>query len=269
MATINRNPLFATLSWGLLVGAILLLQTALAQEPQKDAQTEARAVIRKAIAAHGGEANLDKFKKYSMKWEGKRPVENMLWESTNVVTYEMPDKVRIDFEIANPNGGKLELHRVVNGKNGWQWRLPTQLRDLREPLIAAELDEMYAHWVASLVPLSAGPFTFDLIGQSTVDDRDAIGIRVSHKNRPDVNLYFDKTSTLLLKSERRTNDPQTNQEYTAESIYRDHKRFEGVSWPTKRLDKKDGKDLDDNAGRFELSDYRPLEKVEAATFARP
>ena len=53
---------------------------------------------------------------------------------------------------------------------------------------------------------------------------------------------------LVLKSERRTRDPLTGQEFSAESIYRDHKLFDGVFWPTRRIDRRDGKDLEDNAG---------------------
>jgi hypothetical protein len=61
----------------------------------------------------------------------------------------------------------------------------------------------------------------------------------------------------------------TNEEYTAESIYRDHKAFQGVMWPTNRLDRRDGVDLEENAGRFELSEFRAHEKLEEKALARP
>src|SRR5215470_8669151 len=63
----------------------------------EDAQ--ARAIIDKAIQAHGGADKLSQFKAVSAKWFGKHNVENMFyWDAVRVVTYQMPDKIRFDFE---------------------------------------------------------------------------------------------------------------------------------------------------------------------------
>ena len=71
------------------------------------------------------------------------------------------------------------------------------------------------------------------------------------------------------KSERRAKDPVTNREYAAESIYRDHKPFQGVMWSTIRLDRRDGQDLEENSGRFELSEFQAVGKLEESSLARP
>src|SRR5262245_54090422 len=82
---------------------------------------EARAIIDKAIKAHGGADKLSQFKAVSAKWTGKHKVENMFyWDAVYVVTYEMPDKIRFDFDVANPAGGGFAFSRIVNGKKGWQ-----------------------------------------------------------------------------------------------------------------------------------------------------
>jgi hypothetical protein len=78
-----------------------------------------------------------------------------------------------------------------------------------------------------VVPLKDEGFKFALFGDVTVDGKDAVGVRVSCKGRPDINLFFDKGTGLAIKSERRAKDTRTNQEFTAESIYRDHKAFQG------------------------------------------
>src|SRR5262245_13575058 len=81
---------------------------------------EARAVIDKAIKAHGGADKLSQFKAVSAKWAGKRKIENVEYgNAVTVVTYEMPDKIRLDTEVENPKGGKFSFSRVVNGKKGW------------------------------------------------------------------------------------------------------------------------------------------------------
>jgi hypothetical protein len=92
---------------------------------------EARAIIDKAIKAHGGADKLSQFKAVSAKWVGKRKVENVdFWDAVYVVTYEMPDRIRLDAEVENANGGKFAFSRVVNGKKGWLgWARGT--RDLK------------------------------------------------------------------------------------------------------------------------------------------
>src|SRR5262245_4672798 len=180
----------------------------------------------------------------------------------------MPDKIRFDIEVENPKGGTFSFSRVVNGKKGWQGSV-RGTRDLKEAEVAQIVDELYAHWLASLVPLKDKGFELSPLGIVTVDGKDAVGVRVSCKGRPDVNLFFDKQTGLAIKSERRAKDPLTNEEYTAESIYRDHKAFQGVMWPTNRIDRRDGMDLEENSGRFELSEFQALGKLAESSLARP
>lgn len=230
---------------------------------------EARTIIDRAIKAHGGSDKLSQFKAVSAKWAGKRKIENMFyWDAVYGLTYEMPDKVRFDIEVENPNGNKFSFSRVVSGKKGWQGSV-RGTRDLKEDDVTQIVDEVYAHWLASTVPLKDKAFEFSLAGDSTVDGKEAVGVRVSSKSRPDVVLYFDKKTGLAIKSERRAKDPGTNQEYTAESIYRDHQAFQGVMFPTKRIDRRDGMDLEENSGLFELSEYQPHDKLDEKSLARP
>jgi len=270
------KQLLAVLVLAAGISASALLYQAIAAEP---AQTQAnavdddpsgpRAVIARAIKAHGGAENLSKFKAFSVKWETKRKIENMFyWDSFNVVHYQLPAKVRIDSDVQNPNGIKFSLSTVVSGNNGWRGS-KGRSRDIKDSEVNHMLDEMYAHWLASLTPLNDREFEFSPAGQATVDDKEAIGVTVTRKDRPDVNLYFDRKTGLLLKSERRTKDAMTGEEFTAESFYRDYKAFQGVMWATKRLDKRDGKEMDGGAGRFELSDYQALETLDEKLFDRP
>ncbi|MSR53541.1 MAG: hypothetical protein EXS09_09675 [Gemmataceae bacterium] len=107
------------------------------------------------------------------------------------------------------------------------------------------------------------------MGQAKVDDKEAVGVRVSRKGRPDINLNFDKKTGLVIKSERRTKDAMTGEEFTAESIFSDHKAFQGVMWATKRFDKRDGMDLESDAGKFELSDFQAHDSLDEKRLAKP
>lgn len=267
MTPLKQKVAMLALVGGIGLGLAVSVPSAQAAGEREDAA--ARDIIDKAIKAHGGADKLSQFKVVSAKWAGKHKVENVFfWNAVRVVTYQMPDKIRYDFEVENPNGVKFAFSRVVNGKQGWQG-LARGTRDLKEAEVAHIVEEVYAHWLASMVPLKDKGFEFSLFGEAVVDGKEAVGVLVSCKGRPDVNLFFDKQTGLVIKSERRATDPATNVEYTAESIYRDHKAFQGVMWPTNRLDRRDGMDLEENSGRFELSEYQAHEKLEETSLARP
>jgi hypothetical protein len=233
----------------------------------EDAQ--ARAIIDKAIEAHGGSDKLRQFKVVSAKWAGKRKIENVEFgNAVTVVTCEMPDKIRLDTEVENPKGGKFAFSRVVHGNKGWLgWARGT--RDLSEVEVAQIVDELYTHWLASVVPLNDKGFEFSPFGNTTVDGTDAVGVVVSCQGRPHVTLFFDKQTGLVIKSERRAKDPRTNEEYTAESLDLNHKPIHGVMWPTSRLDRRDGMDLEEDSGRFELSEFQAHDKLDENSLARP
>jgi hypothetical protein len=265
------------LKFAALIGlglAVSLLAATVSRAQADDA--ELRAIIEKAVAAHGGAEKLGQFKAVSSKWVGKHKVENMFyWDAVRTVTYEMPDKIRLDYEVTNPNGNKFSFSRVVSGKKGWQGS-NRGTRDLPATDVTHITEEFYAHSLASLAPFTVKDafdkdkgFVLSPFGNVTVDGKEAVGVGVACKGRPDVNLFFDKKTGLVIKSERRTKDPRTEEEYTAESIYRDHKEFQGVMWPTTRIDRRDNRDLDENSGRFELSEFQARERVEEATLARP
>lgn len=275
----NKAPRFAvsmrlsrSLSLCVFLSASGPASLALAQEKETEDRAVARAAIDRAIKAHGGAENLSKFKAVSAKFTGKRKVENMFfWDSINVLHFQAPNKIRIDSEVHNPGGTKFDVYRLVNGNKGWQGA-GTRYRELKEPEVAQILDDAYAFWLASLMPFNDKndkSFDFATVGEVDVDNKAAFGIRVLRKGQPDVNLYFDKKTNLVVKSERRSKDPQVAQEFTAESFFRDHKEFDGVLWATKRIDKRDGMDLDGDSGKFELSEIRGHDSVDEKLFARP
>jgi len=258
-----------------LAASFLAERVCSAQAAAESYAARALAIIDKGVQAHGGAEKLSQFQAVSARWAGKHKVENVFyWDAVRVVKYEMPDKIRMDFEVENPNGGSFTFARVVNGKQGWQGSARGS-RDLKEAEVTQIADEMYAHSLASLVPLKDvarlkdNGFEFSVFGSVPADGKDAVGVVVSRQGRPQVILFFDKETGLVIKSERRAKDAVTSEEYTAESIYRDHKAFQGVLWPTLRLDRRDGRDLEENAGRFELSDFQAQDKLDGSSLAKP
>jgi hypothetical protein len=94
-----------------------------------------------------------------------------------------------------------------------------------------------------------------------VDNKLALGVSVTAKNRPDVKLYFDKESHLLVKIEREA--VQGGQKLNKEYLFGEHKEVEGVKLPTKLVEIVNGKKL------AELKAEYKLKKPDDAVFNKP
>jgi hypothetical protein len=230
-----------------------------------DADAEVRAVIDKAIKAHGGADNLAKFKCSIVKMKGKVEVAGMSIDFTSTVSVQAPDKMKIDmdFEVM---GNKFTFVQVLNGDKGWV-KLADKVSDLDKDQAAETVERLHATRVASLVVLTDKAFKLSPMGESKVNCKDAIGVQVSHKDRRDVNLFFDKKTGLLLKSETRSKDliGGNDQEFTAETFYTDYKDFDGTKRATKQSVKRDGKDFVE----VEITDIETKEKLDESVFAKP
>src|SRR5262249_31010971 len=120
-------------------------------------------------------------------------------------------------------------------------------------------------WVATLVPLKDKSYTLSTLGETKVGDRPALGVRVSSKGRRDVNLYFDKDTNLLVKSEMRGKDDQAKMAMNQETFVSNYKDVGGVKEAMKFRMKRDGQPYLD----AEIEDIRRQEKAEDSLFAKP
>ena len=106
-------------------------------------------------------------------------------------------------------------------------------------------------------------YTLSPLGEVKVGTQAAMGLSISHNDRKDVSLFFDKESGLPLKSEVRVADPQ-GKEITVEFLYSDYKDFGGVKLCSKVSIKVDDMDF-----KMELSEIKGVDKVDASQFDRP
>lgn len=228
-----------------------------------DEQAEARAVIERAIQAHGGEKNLAKLKAESWKVRGKFYLDDQAVPYTCDWLVQPPRQIRETLETTI-EGKDYRLTRVVNGDQGW-----TRINDDVEPLNKAELEEvrqeLFAHWAATLLPLREKTFRLASLGEAKVGDRPAVGVKVSHEGYRDVSLFFDKETGLLLKAQMRVKVLPGGNEVTQETLFSDYREIDGVQNARKFVVKRDGKVYADG----EVSDYAPRDKLDDDTFAKP
>ena len=98
-----------------------------------------------------------------------------------------------------------------------------------------------------------------------VEKRAALGVKVSSKGHRDVDLYFDKETGLLVKTETRVKMDGSDVEVQEESFASEYKEVQGTKQAMKFTVKRDGKlFVEGEATELTLS-----EKLDASTFAKP
>src|SRR5947209_9536517 len=131
---------------------------------------------------------------------------------------------------------------VLNGDKGWA-QAAGQNSDVPPNYVPFLKDLFYALRMPQVVPqLTDGAFKLAPLGEVKVGDRPALGVTVTHKDRKDVGLYFDKETGLPVKAEVRLTDPD-GKETTVEAVYADYKEFDGLKHPGKITIKVDDKEF--------------------------
>ena len=85
---------------------------------------------------------------------------------------------------------------------------------------------------ATLVPLKGKGFKIEAAGEDKVDDKPAVGIKVTGPDGKDFKLYFDKESGLPVKLVA-TVIGFGGDEFTQETTYANYKDFDGTKKATK------------------------------------
>jgi len=102
-------------------------------------------------------------------------------------------------------------------------------------------------------------------GEGKVNDTPAAILRISRKERPDINIFFDTKTGLPLKSESQIKDPEGAEEKKYEFLFSDFKDVNGTKIFGKISVQRDGKELVE----MELSEFKFGEKHEASQFEKP
>jgi hypothetical protein len=217
---------------------------------------KARAIVNKAIQAMGGEKNLAKHQAITWKEKG--------------TYYGMGEGIpyTANFAVQAPNQFRMDVEGVfiivLDGAKGWM-SVGGESKELPKDQLAMHIKTRKAGWVATLVPLQDKAFQLTLLDEVNIDKQPAAGVKVTRADYPDVKLYFDKKTNLLLKSEFRGQTPDQPKEITQEAYYHDYRNIDGTQVPRRIVLKHDGKLFVD----AESHDYKAHGKLDAKHFAKP
>jgi hypothetical protein len=228
-------------------------------------QDETRAIIDKAVKALGGRDKLEKLRQASTRTTGKGTVHLL---GGFDVTYEAfgqggNSKEVLEGEVAGQKFNQTvlldgkKLHLYVNGK---EYKLDEKRADAlarEQAHVAAVMDLVFADKKAG--------YKLSPLGEVKVNDKPAVGVRVSSEGYRDINLFFDKASGLPVKTEGRTLDIQSGEEQTEEKLLSDYKETDGVQRPGKLVVLRDGKKI----FTLKIDEIKVVDKFDKDFFTKP
>jgi hypothetical protein len=244
---------------GRIVGLVLAWTGVWLTVPlQADDQDAARALIERAIKAHGGEDGLAKFQTSRRAGTGTMVLSGKELPFTEETVVQLPERARIAVDVDR----KVQIITVVNGDKGWN-SAGGAVMELSKERVEEIREESYVLWLATLVPLKKSSFKLTPLTEVKVNGKPVVGVQASAKDHGDVNLFFDKENGLLVKIERKAREAGVPVE--KEYFYSEHKEFAGVKLPTKLVLLINGKKVIESSSLT----YKVLDKVSEGTFAKP
>jgi hypothetical protein len=231
----------------------MLLWTGAARPGEKD---EARAIVMRAIKASGGEAALKKH-------------EAATWTEKGTY-YGMGDGLPYVGKLAMQLPGQFRMEVVgvftivVDNDKAWM-NAGGETKKLEGEALKRQQHNQKAGLITSLLPLKDQAFKLAAVDSVEVDKKMAVGVKVTRKDYPEVKLYFDKESGLLVKNQLKVYSEEEQKEVTQEQYLSKYKEIDGAQVPTHIVIKRDGKLFVET----DIVELKAAGKLDAKIFAMP
>jgi len=245
---------------GTVVAGLVSVGVALAA-PAPESDLDVQVIVTKAIQARGGAVNVDKYQAYTCKFTGAfhdGPMEETISGTTQE---QAPDKsiTKITIKVG---GVETPITQVLAGDKAWE-SINGVTSELDKEAMAEAREEMHASSLADLHGIRGKGVKLSSLGESKVDGKSVVGVRVSCAGYRDVNIFFEREKSLLLKMETRAKE--NGVEFKQESMYGEYKNISGLMIPFKVAVKRDGKSY----LTMEITEVTVAEKLPDSTFAKP
>jgi hypothetical protein len=227
-------------------------------------QAELKKILDRAIKAEGGLEKVAKLR--AMSWKGKADFEvaGQQISLKHEVSAQGWDQYRLDLDL-QVNGNPQTLIVVQNGNKIWR-SVGGNVQDIsKDRDIGLVRGFFYAIRLPQMLPEVARDKMVKLshLGELKVGDHDTVGLSISRKGRPDLNVFFDKKSGLPVKSSVRLTVPG-GQEKEFEFRFSQYKDFDGLKHFTKITIRVDEQDY-----VTELSAIQAPGELDASLFDQP
>ncbi len=222
----------------------------------------ATAVIDKAIKALGGEEKLKAIKAASWKGKGTFTYSGQDNEISSTTTVEGSGQFRQDFET-EVMGTRVTGSTVISGDKAWR-KLNDMVSELDKDALANERLNIYPQLLPhSILLLKSDRVKVATAPEEKVDDKPAVGLKVTVPSGKDFTIYFDKGSGLPVKYTAAVNF--MNDEVKQETFLSKYKEVDGVRKATHVEVKRGGEKF----LAYDVLEFKTLKEVDPTTFAEP
>jgi hypothetical protein len=242
----------------------LAIAFVVAPASRADDAADAKAIVEKAVKASGHKAD-EKPSAMTWKDKGKFSGGGFELDYTGEWAFQGPDKYR--FTVTGDFGGmKVTFTGVVNGSKAWESAMGTT-QEVADDKLEYMVNQVYHLNIISLLPLLADKdYKLATASEKDVGGKKAVGVKVTRDKKPDITLYFDKETGLLVKSEAKVKDEFSGwKEVPEEVIYSDYKDAGAKKVFGKMKVVRDGKPMIEST----LSDQKSADKLDAKLFEKP
>jgi hypothetical protein len=224
------------------------------------ADENARSVVQQAIKAHGGEANLKKTLRGSLRGKVTAdPTPAVHSDADFEETFELPTRYRRNVK-GEGNGMKFSMEYAVTDGQGWLRQGDRNPIDFKVPKLPIE-----RHWNTMTLPgLLEAKYKLSMVDKVETEAGIAIGIRIESEQANSV-LYFHESKGLLLKARKVMHLPLMSKEGEVEVIYSDYKQVDKIMFPMKLTSMVEGKKIIE----VTLTETKFLDKVDDRVFDKP
>jgi hypothetical protein len=226
-------------------------------------EKEALVIVDKAFRAMGGKERLATIRAATWAAKGKFYGFGAGVDFQGNYAVQGVDKGRTEltYEL---NGQKFVMIAVCNGDKGWVKSNDT-LIELDKKTLVTQKEHAYFIELASLGPLARNEkdLTLSALGEAKLENAEAFVVKISRKDVPDVQLFFDKKTSLPIKAEWKS--LIDNKEQSFEIRLDNYKEVKGVKVAMKVILKHNGKLFQDS----EISEFTFVERLDDKSLEKP
>jgi hypothetical protein len=237
----------------------------LAARAHADPAADAKAILNDALKAMGGADKLAKLPATTFKSKGTLVFNGQKFEYTDEWELQAPDRFRWNLTI-HINQREVPLTFGVSDKASWiktgggtaRERSADESHMLRIDCRAVLL----AHYLPALQEKGT---ELTPLGELKINDRAAVGLKVTRKGWPDVDLFFDKETHLPVKLETRLKETKDGPDVAHILTFGEYKENDGVKYFSRLTIHRDETLILD----MEVTELKRLDKIDDGRFAKP
>lgn len=242
----------------------LVAVLALTGVAQAEDAKEARAVVERAVKAMGGAKRLG-MPALSGTGKGKVFILGKDQPVTNEWTVQGLDQVKWAMEVTLNDNPATQIQIVVNKDHGWIKGGTGEPSEIQKDALTPSRQGMLGLRLAeSPLPLLGKEWKLTALGELKIGDQTGVGVKATRKDTPELDLWFDKATSLPIKAEMRLTE-QGGEEKLYVGLFGGYKKVEGRMYFTKLKVLRDDKTVLD----MERGDFKAKDKLDDATFAKP